>query len=167
MIILNIVYAIVGIFVLIFLDGMLTSLFGFKAIFFVLLFLYRKLDWKILLCFSVFVFLISDVMSHYILGTNFIIGLLSLVFYASLSLLFSTERGFFSYVLISLTFLVYYVLLWILPNLFLTTTLDPITWKIIGIFVIKAVFSSLIMAILNIISGRFRDRGNSSKLRLK
>lgn len=167
MIVLNIVYAIVGIFVLIFLDGMFTSLFGFKAIFFVLLFLYRKLDWKILLSFSVFVFLISDVMSHYILGTNFIIGLLSLIFFASLSLLFSTERGFFSYVLIVLTFLVYYVLLWILPNLFLASTLDPITWEIIGIFVIKAVFSSLLMAIMNVVSGRFRDRGNSSKLRLK
>ena len=127
MIVLKLIYTIVGIFLFIFLESFFSNLLGINIAFVFFLFLYRKVDWKILFPLMFIICLIIDVTSHYMLGTNFLTALLALIFFSLVSIFFSTEVGILSWGVKFFTLLVYYILFSMLPSLFLNRAFTLVT----------------------------------------
>ncbi len=166
MIILKIVYIIIGTFVLIFLDGLFSALIGLKLIFILLLLLYKKVDWRILFSVMFLLFLITDVVYHYALGTSFLIALIALIFYSITSTFVSTT-GIFSWLVKLVTFFIYYILLSTVPSLFLTQKFSNITLDTLLYSLLISAISVVITTSLQQLVSRVRDEsGGKSKIKL-
>ncbi|MGI5897651.1 MAG: hypothetical protein ACOX6Q_00610 [Candidatus Dojkabacteria bacterium] len=167
MILLEIIYILIGIFVVTFLEGFLSSLIGLRITFIILLLLYKKIDWRILFLIMFFLFLISDITSHYILGTNLLIALVSLVFFAILCIFVTTETGVFSWLVKFLTFFLYYILLATVPTLFISQKFSNITVNTLTHSLLISLISVLLTTLLQRMIGKIRDEsGERSKIKL-
>ena len=166
MIVLKLIYTIVGIFLFLFLESLFSSLLGINIAFVLFLFLYRKVDWKILFTIMFIICLIIDVTSHFMLGTNFLTALIALVFFSLASIFFSTEVGILSWSVKFFTLLVYYILFSILPSLFLNRAFSPVTSEELRNCVLYSVISLIIIILCEIFSGKFRKEGNRSNIKL-
>lgn len=167
MILLEIIYIVIGIFVVTFLEGFLSSLIGLRITFLILLLLYKKIDWRILFLIMFFLFLISDITNHYILGTNLLIALVALTFFVILSVFVTTETGVFSWLVKLLTFFLYYILLATIPTLFILQKFSNITMNTLTHSLLISVISVLLITLLQRMIGKIRDEsGERSKIKL-
>lgn len=164
---LTILYVIVSIFLLIFLESIFTHLFTFRLVFLLFLFAYKKVDWRQLLIVSVIVSLVMDVTMHYTLGTNLLMFVIPLSLFALFSTFSSVEDGVGSYVVRFFSIFLYYILNLILPPLFLSGTLGLVNGKLIIYLLINSVISVLLLVLVNHVLGGLRKRGNASQIRLK
>jgi|GEM_PF-2170957 len=166
MIVLKLIYTITGVFLFTFLESLFSSLLGINVAFILFLFLYKKVDWRVLFSLMFIVCLIADVTSHYMLGTNFLTAMLALIFFSVLSIFFSTEAGILSWIVRMFAFFVYYSLLFVLPSFFLNRTFAPITVDVLKISLFRSIISLVIIILCEIVAGRFRKEGDKSNIKL-
>lgn len=166
MIVLKLIYTITGVFLFTFLESLFSSLLGINIAFILFLFLYKKVDWRVLFSLMFIVCLIADVTSHYMLGTNFLVAMLALIFFSILSIFFSTEAGILSWIVRMFAFFVYYSLLFVLPSFFLNRTFAPITVDVLKISLFRSIISLVIIILCEIVAGRFRKEGDKSNIKL-
>ncbi|HOV34833.1 MAG TPA: hypothetical protein PLS56_02475 [Candidatus Dojkabacteria bacterium] len=100
------------------------------------------------------------------LGTNFLVAMLALIFFSILSIFFSTEAGILSWIVRMFAFFVYYSLLFVLPSFFLNRTFAPITVDVLKISLFRSIISLVIIILCEIVAGRFRKEGDKSNIKL-
>lgn len=165
--VLEILYIIVGLFFILSLEAFFGSFLGFKIIFLVLLFAYKKIDWKKLFLFILVISLVMDVTMHYKLGTNLLLFTIPLGLFAFFSLFSSVEDGIGSYVVRFFAIFLYYILNLILPELLILGNLGHIDMRAVLVSLTKVVVSILLLFLINYVIGGMRKRGSTSQIRLK
>lgn len=165
--ILNILFTIVGIFVLVYLESLLLTLFGLRIFVIIFFFLFRRIDWKPFFPVSVIVLLIFDVIYKLPLGSNILIFILPFGLLLLLSMFVSLDGGIVSVFVKTLVFFFYYILLVLLPNLFVAGEFGFLTFNNLLTSLLRAVLSVLVLLFLEYLYTGFRKRGNSSQIRLK
>lgn len=168
MIAIYILLMIIGAFVVVFLDALFSSLISISLAFLVFLLLCtRNVNLKILVPSFAFLSLILDVVNHYRLGTYLLVSICAVSFLLLFSFVFSAREGLLSYLLKFITFIIYYLLINIVPNFFLTGSFG---WFDINLFwscIVSSLFSIAILILIDILLSRFRKRGFSSQFQLK
>ncbi len=164
---LKILYTIVSLFLLLFLESFFVELLGFNIIFLVLLFAYKRIDWKQLLFTRTVLSIAMDVSMHYKLGTNLLLFIVPLGIFILFSMFSSVEEGIGSYVVRFFSIFLYYLLNILLPSLLLSGTFGYIDGKLILLSLIKSVISILLLVGVNFLTGGLRERGNAWQIRLK
>jgi hypothetical protein len=165
--ILRILLIILGIIFIVFIESFFGAIFNFKIVIILFFFLFKKVDWKILFALSFVILLVLDVVNRFPLGTNVLIISIPLAVLMLSSLFFSIEYGPSAFFLRILTFLIYYVLYIVAPNFFLSAKFGYITINEFLYSLLKAVFSTFLLILLEYILAEFRDRGNATQIRLK
>ncbi len=107
-----------------------------------------------------------DVVYHYVLGTNLLILAIMLFLGRVVSLLIPWGYNLGSYILKYAGFILYYVLLSIIPSLISTGVLGLISWGNIGGAFLKGIFSLVICLGIDLVWGRIRSKGDSNKFKL-
>lgn len=166
-ILLNILFTILGLFVLVYLESFLLALFGLRLLIILFFFLFRKIQWKIFLPLLAITLFIFDVVYKLPLGSNILIFLIPFALYLVISMFVSLESGSLSYFVKLILFWLYHISLLLLPNLFLSGSLGLFVASDFLSSFLRAVFSTLILLILEYLYAGFRKRGNSSQIRLK
>lgn len=164
---LNILFGIVGIFTIVFFESFLIALFNFKVVVILLLFLFKKVDWKILLLLFSLLFFISDVVNNLPLGSNLLINSAILGVLMLSSLFFSLGSDITGSFVRIFVFTLYYILLKILPSFLISGKLGFLDLKDVFFALLKAVVSTLLVLLIEYVLAGFRERGNTSKIRLK
>lgn len=164
---LNILLIITTVFLLVFLEGLLTAFASFSILIVFFLFLFGKVDWKHLLITLIVLSIIFDIVSKFVLGTTMFVLLVPFSLYTLLSLFFSPDMGISSIVMKLAFFLLYFVLRDVLPNVFLTGKLGVFTLGDIVPSLLRALVALLLFYAFQKILTSFRDRGNTSQIRLK
>ena len=165
--VLDILFSIIGVFVLVYLESLLLVLFGFRLFVIIFFFLFRKIDWKPFFPVSAIILLIFDVVYKVPLGSNILILVFPFGLFLILSMFVSLDRGVISVFFKTLVFIFYYILLTLLPNLFVTGEFGFLAFNdLLGAF-LRAVLSALVLLLLEYLYVGFRKRGNSSQIRLK
>ncbi len=165
--ILDILFTIVGIFALVYLESLLLALFGFRVFVIIFFFLSRIIDWKPFFLVSAIILLIFDVIYKVPLGSNILILVLPFGFFLFLSMFVSLDRGVLSIFVKTLVFFLYYILLVLLPNLFVVGEFGFLTFNNLLSSLLRAVLSALVLLLLEYLYTGFRKRGNNSQIRLK
>ena len=165
--ILTVILTILSVILLVFFESFLLALLNFRLSIILFLFLFRKIDWKLLFFPLVFLLLIFDVVKNFPLGTNLLI--LSLVFGLLLliSLFLSVDSGLTAFFVRTFLFALYYVLLLTLPSFLTVGTFGPLSLSNILVSFVKGVISALLLVLLDNTYAGFRKRGNSSQISLK
>jgi hypothetical protein len=140
---------------------------GFKIIFLLLLFTFKKIDWKQLFVLTLAISLVLDITTHYKMGTNLLLFTIPLGMFALFSLFSSVEDGVGSYVVRFFSIFLYYILNLVLPELLISGKFGYIDGRAILFSLIKALLSILLMFSINYVIGGVRKRGNASQIRLK
>jgi hypothetical protein len=164
---LNILFGIVGIFTIVFFESFLIALFNFRVVVILLLFLFKKVDWKILLLLFSLLFFISDVVNNLPLGSNLLINSAILGVLMLSSLFFSLGSDITGSFVRIFVFTLYYILLKILPSFLISGKLGFLDLKDVFFALLKAVVSTLLVLLIEYVLAGFRERGNTSKIRLK
>ena len=160
-------FSILGIFLLLFLESLVLSLFNFSFVVAIFFFLFKKVNWKILLFGSCILFLIFDVTNNLPLGSHSLIIALPLGLLIVSSVFFTIDSGFTSFLVRVLIFLVYYILLHLLPSLFSVGSFGFFTFNDFLSSLLKAVVSAFLLLLFEYLFVGFRKRGNTSQIRLK
>jgi hypothetical protein len=87
--------------------------------------------------------------------------------YVLLSLFIALDAGLLSIFIKTLIFWSYYILLAVLPNLFVSGEFGFLNFNDLLSSLLRAVFSVLVLLFLEYLYARFRKRGNTSQIRLK
>lgn len=167
MLILNIFLTILGLFALVYLESLFVALIGFKLSLVIFFFLFRKVDLKIFFIISFFVFLVFDVVYKLPLGSNILILSIPLLAYLLVSMFVSLDLGLVAFVVKTVIFWAYYVMLLVLPNLFVVGRFGALTWDEVLRALLRGVLTTVGVFILDYVLAGFRKRGNSSQIRLK
>jgi hypothetical protein len=77
------------------------------------------------------------------------------------------EVGILSVFIKTIIFWFYYILLTLFPNLFTTGEFGFLTFDNLLSSFLRALFSVLVLLLLEYLYARFRKRGNTSQIRLK
>jgi hypothetical protein len=165
--VLNIVVTILGIIFLVFFESFLLALVNFRFSIIIFFFLFKKIDWKLLIIPFGFLLLIFDVVKNLPLGTNLLILSIVLGFFVLLSLIFSVEGGLTGFFVKGFLFFLYYLLLLALPKFLSVGTLGDLSLRNVIVSFAKGFLSSLILILLDNTFANFRKRGNSSQISLK
>lgn len=165
--ILNILLTVLGIFVLVYFESVLFALFGLRLFIVLFYFLLKKIDWVLFFPVCAILLLIFDVVYKLPLGSNILIFILPFGLYLLLSLFITLEAGILAIFIKTVIFLFYYVLLTVLPNLFVTGEFGVLSFSNLLSSFLRAVFSVLVLLLLEYLYARFRKRGNTSQIRLK
>ncbi|MDD4382360.1 MAG: hypothetical protein PHE21_03390 [Candidatus Dojkabacteria bacterium] len=163
----NVLYIIIGIFILAVLEGFFVSFVGLKLLLFIILFLQGKVNWKWIAGFLVPYSLISDVISNYPLGTNLLLIGIPLGILILFSLLINVQEGLVSYVVKFFCFLIYFILINILPTLLIDGVFGILSWSILGASILKAAFSALLLYVSNILGERLRGEKSGNNLTIR
>ncbi len=167
-IVLQIILGIVGLFLATFLEVLFLTLLNFRIILPFFFLARKRVDWKILLLITTVISLILDVVLHYRLGTNLLLFTVSTGVLLLLSFIFSVdEDGIPMYVSTFVASLGFYLANQLLPSLFTTGTTGFLDAKIFFLLVLKAIITTGLVWLGEVIVSRFRDRGNSKQIRLK
>jgi hypothetical protein len=164
---LNILFGIVGIFGILFLESFFVALFGFRLMVILFIFLFKKVDWKILAVIFSALFFISDVVNNLPLGSNSLISSITLGLLMISSLFFSVDSDITGSFVRIAVFTIYYILLKILPSFFLSGRLGFLDVGDVFSALIKAIVTTLLILLLEYILAGLRNRGNASQIRLK
>jgi len=165
--VLDILFTILGVFALVYFESLFLALFGFRLFIIIFFFLFRKVDWKPFFPVAAVSLLIFDVVYKLPLGSNMLMVAIPFGLYLLLSLFISLEIGFVSFFIQIAIFWFYYVLLAVLPNLFVTGQFGFLTTNNLLISLLRAVISVLVLFLLERLYASFRKRGNTSQIRLK
>ncbi|KUK67416.1 MAG: transmembrane(s)protein [candidate division WS6 bacterium 36_33] len=167
MLIPNIFLTILGLFALVYLESMFLALIGIKLSLIIFFFLFRKVDLKIFFIISFIVLLIFDVVYKLPLGSNILIFSVPLLLYLLISMFVSLESSLVAFLIKTVIFWVYYIVLLTLPNLFVVGRFGALTWNEVLRALLSAFLTTLGVFMLDYILAGFRKRGNSSQIRLK
>lgn len=167
MLILNIFLTILGLFSLVYLESLFLALIGIKLSLIIFFFLFRKVDAKIFFVISLIAFLVLDVVYKLPLGSNVLIISIPLFLYLLISMFVSLDFGFVAFLVKTVIFWAYYIILLTLPNFFVVGRLGTLTWDEVLRALLRAFLTVLGVFILDYILAGFRKRGNSSQIRLK
>ena len=167
MLILNIFLTILGLFALVYFENLIFALIGIKLSLVIFFFLFRKVDSKIFFVVFLLVFLILDVVYKLPLGSNILVLSVPLLLYLLVSMFVSLDLGLIAFMVKTVIFWVYYILLFILPNLFTVGSFGVLTWDEVLRALLKAFLTAVGVFILDYILASFRRRGKSSQIRLK
>lgn len=165
--VLNILFGILGVFAIIFLEGLLGAFLGLRIFFVVYVFLFKKIGWRSLLLLSIPILLVFDVAYVFPFGTNILMAGLSLGFLMILGKFFSLDSVLTSFFLFFLTFLLYYILFSVLPSFLVSGEFGYIGVGGFGAMIVKSLVSSGLVVLLEYGASSLRNRGNSSQIRLK
>lgn len=163
----NILAVIVGIFVLVFLEAFLTAFLNFKISIIIFLLLFKKIDWKIFLFLSTLIFLILDIVNNFPLGTGMIMAFFPLMASLLGSLLLSSDSGITLFLIRTVQFFLYYILLLIVPNLLMGGGLPAISTRNLLFSLIKAIISTVLLMVIGYLLEKFRGKKNISTIRFK
>lgn len=150
-----------------FVESFFLALLNFRVSFLFFLFGYRKVDKKWLLLVFVVLSIIFDVTMHYRLGTNLLLFLLPSLVVWLFSILFSEESMIGLHLSNFLASLIFCLANILLPDFLQKGVFGFLDWKMVGICVLKALVATLLLFLIEVLFGRFRDRGNASQIRLK
>ncbi len=164
---LNILFTVLGVFGLVYFESLLLVLFGLRLFLIVFFFLFRKVDWKAFFPVCAFLLLIFDVVYKMPSGSNLLIFSLPFGLYLLFSMIISLDVGVISILVKTLIFWFYYILLIILPNLFISGEFGVFDFSDLLNSLLRAVFSILVLLLLERLYAGFRKRGNTSQIRLK
>jgi len=164
---LNILFTVLGVFGLVYFESLLLALFGLRIFLIVFFFLFRKVDWKAFFPVCAFLLLIFDVVYKMPSGSNLLIFSLPFGLYLLFSMIISLDVGVISILVKTLIFWFYYILLIILPNLFISGEFGVFDFSDLLNSLLRAVFSILVLLLLERLYAGFRKRGNTSQIRLK
>ncbi len=167
MLILNIFLTILGLFALVYFESLLFVLIGIKLSLIIFFFLFRKVDSKILFFISFLAFLIFDVIYKFPLGSNILVLAIPLLMYMLISMFISLDFGLVAFLVKTVIFWVYYIILATLPNLFVVGKLGALTWDEVLRAFLRGFLTAIGVFILDYILTGFRKRGKSSQIRLK
>ena len=159
-------YIIISSLAVIFLESFLIALCNFRIFFLVVLLLFKKINWKYILIFAILTSLILDVVYHYILGTNLLILAIPLLVMLGISLLIPIDNTLPGYVVKLFCIILYYFLVYWIPNLLIMGNFQTITFGIIVGIVLKSIFSLGICVVFDILWGKLRKKETLTKLRL-
>ena len=167
MLMLNIFLTILGLFALVYLESMFLSLIGISLSLIIFFFLFRKVDLKIFSIISFIVFLVFDVVYKLPLGSNILILSIPLLLYLLISMFVSLDFGLVAFLVKTIIFWVYYIILLTLPNLLVVGRFGALTLDEVLRALLRAFLTTLGVFILDYIFTGIRRRGNSSQIRLK
>lgn len=167
MLILQIFLTILGLFALVYLENLILAIIGIKLSLIIFFFLFRKVDSKIFFVISFVVFLVLDVVYKLPLGSNILMLSVPLLLYLLISMLVSLDFGLVAFLVKTLIFWVYYIILLTIPNLLLVGKFGALTWDEVLRALLRAFLTTVAVLILDYILAGFRKRGNSSQIRLK
>ena len=165
--ILNTILTILGVLFLVFFESFLLAFVNFRFSIVLFFFLFKKIDWKLLIISFAILFFVFDVVKNFPLGTNLLIVSVVLGVMILASLFFSTDTGLSSFFIRTFVFFLYYILLLILPPFFTVGTLGTVSIRNLVISLFKGIISALLVAFFDNMFTNFRKRGNSSQIRLK
>ncbi len=150
----------------IFLDSFFVALAGFRILPVIVIAIYSKVNWKYIALFSILSSLLLDVVYHYVLGTNLLILAIILFLGRIVSIFVPFGSNIGSYALKYLGFILYYILLALIPSLIGNGTWGILTWSIIGLACLKSLFTIGICFVFDIVLSNVRSKDNSTKLKL-
>ena len=161
---LKILYIIIGIIGAVFLEGFLFNAFGVRIFFVLILLLLGRFNIKWVMATLIIYSLISDVVFHYPLGTDILlVGIPLLLLFAS-SFIFNTNEGVVGYGIKFIAIALYFVLILVLPSLFLDGNLGILTGHMLLIVSIKSVVLTIALYIMEVILSL--TRGNEKNIKI-
>jgi hypothetical protein len=160
----NAVYIIIGIFVLLVLESFLVPFIGLRIFYLLVIFSQEKVDWKIILAFIIPYSLISDVIGNYPFGTNILIMIIPLAIVILLGIFLNVQDGLIGYVIKLISFILYFVLLIVLPSLLLSGSFGLFSWGVFGACVVKGLISIGLLYLLNIFYGKINGEKGGDNL---
>lgn len=164
---LKILYIIIGVIGALFLEGFLFGAFGIRIFLVLVLILVGRLDIKWLSVILVIYALISDVVFHYPLGTDILlVGIPLLVLFAS-SFIFNINEGVVGYGIKLIIIAFYFILMLVLPSLFLNGSLGILTGHMLFIVGVKSVILTVVLYVMDLILSFTRGKENNIKISKK
>ncbi|HNR53105.1 MAG TPA: hypothetical protein PKI16_01330 [Candidatus Dojkabacteria bacterium] len=164
---LKVLYIIIGIIGALFIEGFLLSAFGIRIFFVLILLLLGRLDIKWLSGILVIYALISDVVFHYPLGIDILLVGIPLLLLFGSSFIFNINEGVVGYGIKLITIALYFVLILVLPPLFLNGSFGILTWHMVLILGIKSVLLVIVLYIMDILLSFTRGKENNIKISKK
>lgn len=151
----------------VFLDSFFVALAGFRIFPIIVIALYGKIHWKYIVVFSVLVSIALDVVFHFVMGTNLLILVIILFLGRVASVFVPWGSNLGSYSLKYIGFVLYYVLLAVVPSLISNGTWGLLQWTVVGGAFLKSLFATGFCFVFDVIWGGIRSKGLSTKLKLK
>lgn len=162
----TILYTLLAIIGVVFFENLFVALCNFRILFLISLITFKKVDWRYLCVFVAVTSIILDVIYHYTFGTNLIIIAIPYLILLATSLFVPFGKTLPSYVVKFFAFIIYYILLTIVPNFFTEGVFAQLSWGILLSILIKSVVAILVCFITDLVWDRFRGKDSGSKLRL-
>lgn len=163
----SLLYLILTIFLSVFLESFFVALANFRIIFLGVLVAYKRINWKYLAAFLIVTSLISDIVFHYVLGTSLLTMSIPLILFEVSVQLIPSKDNLTGVIMAFLLFIIYYILLTIVPNWLSEGVLGALNLSIILSIFFKALASVVIYFFANLLLKKMRNREGDSKLRLK
>lgn len=160
-----VIFGILSLFLVPFLEGFFVSLFGFRLLFLLSVFFFKKVDWRILLPFVFVISLVCDVLYHYPLGFNSIFIGIFLFFIWLTGLFFHSEFSLSNYAGKFLVFFLYLICFVLFSSFVSTGYWGNIDWQVAGLSVVKAGICTLACFLSDIVWSRFRSGDDKMKIR--
>lgn len=164
---LNILAIIVGIFLFVFVENFFIGIFGFQLTIILLFFLFRKIDWKVFLIIFIVLFSILDVVGNLPMGSNLLLGGITLGLLVLGSFFLSIDSDMTGFLIRVFVLSIYYILFKICPGFFIDGKFGILSFKDVAFSLLKGVFSTLLLFLLEYVFDSFRKKGDNSKIRLK
>jgi len=150
----------------VFLDSFFVALAGFRILPVIAITMYNKVNWKYLVVFSLLSSLLLDVVYHYVLGTNLLILVIILFLGRIIAIFVPWGSNLGSYALKYLSFILYYILLALIPSLISSGTWGILSWGVVGGALLKSIFAVGFCLLFDVLLSRVRSKDNSTKLKL-
>ena len=165
--VLNIFLGILGVFTLLFVESLLGAFLGFKLFFVIYIFLFGRIEWSKIFLLSLPVFLIFDVVYAFPLGTMLLAAVIPVSFLYATSQFFSLDSTMTAFLLRFATFFIYYISFSVLPSFLTSGEFGYFEVKDVGVVIVKSLVSAGLVFLFEYISSDIRNRGNTSRIRLK
>ena len=114
---LNVLFIIIGLVLGLVVESFFSAFCTFSFVFFLILFVYRKLDWKIMVAFVIAITIILDVVNHFVLGSFLSVYGISFVILEILYAFFPEDDSIFGSIPTLIASWLFYLLMLILPYL--------------------------------------------------
>ncbi|HPQ78934.1 MAG TPA: hypothetical protein PLG47_00555 [Candidatus Dojkabacteria bacterium] len=164
---LQIIGVLLGSFILVFFENMFLVLFNFNLLFVLFLLFRRKINITILIPLTILISVIIDVVLHNRLGTTLLLLLLPSIFLYLLSFLSQVEEGLSLYISSFFAALLFYASKCLLTPFLLSHTWGFCNGEMLLGIVLKALITTALVWVGELIIAKFRDRGNNNQIRLK
>lgn len=150
----------------VFLDSFFVALAGFRILPVIVITMYNRVNWKYIAIFSLLSSLLLDVVYHYVLGTNLLILVLILFLGRIIAIFVPWGNNIGSYALKYLGFILYYILLALIPTLISNGTWGILSWSVAGGSLLKSLLAIGFCFVFDIVLSRVRSKDSTTKLKL-